>query len=302
MTARFVERLSPSRAGIVHRTGQLVGRPDILTVGANGDGRSANGGIRESLRCYLGRDGVVRPWLFEAHLERLRSACAASGVDPSCTAELRAVMDNIFVANGIREDCYVDILVDVQGFPDASSRTALTVTVTPLARARWLATGAGIALRVCEPGTTIAGSTTVVADLRATPHDARSGPAETSAVDIEVLDGQIVGPPDAALFLIEQGSLVTPPTRTPTPSDINRSWVLFTARRLGLEVVVCDVSPEQLLRADEVLLSGTELEFGPVRSVNGVVLSQWPTCPVSTAIVDRFFQEARGETTTTEVA
>ncbi|WP_412743444.1 aminotransferase class IV [Krasilnikovia sp. MM14-A1004] len=164
------------------------------------------------------------------------------------------------------EDACIDVTVELAPHPAGTREptVSLTAAIAPRSRTRWLATGAGI-------------------DLSAGIGD---GP-------VRLASSGVVAESELTVLVISDGRVICPPAADPERPPVMRSWVLSAVAELGLDLSVGQPLPAQLGAAQEVMVCGTELEFAPVRSVDGAVLSDWPACPVSTLIVDRFFRQAR---------
>ncbi|KXK62334.1 hypothetical protein AWW66_08880 [Micromonospora rosaria] len=264
--------------------------------------------VFEGIRLYQQDSGGVVPWLLAPHLDRLRNSCRLMGLDESCGDQVPAIIDDLVAAQAIDADGYVRVAVSAAnvGDIDDEAETALTVTVTPAGRKRWLARGEGIRLGVSawqRPAEAVFPSAAKNVSAYAGPRLALAE-ARRAGFDSCVLrtaEGLISEAPTATVFLVEDGRLVTPRLADHVLPGVTRAWVLATARALGIDAVEEPVTEERLVAADEVVLCGTGLEFGPVRSVAGVELSGWPVCPVTTDLVDAYFDQVRGRAPATAV-
>ncbi|HEX3530903.1 MAG TPA: branched-chain amino acid transaminase [Thermoanaerobaculia bacterium] len=72
------------------------------------------------------------------------------------------------------------------------------------------------------------------------------------------------------LFLVHNGTLVTPPTTSSLLPGITRDTIITLAHDLGLPVRQEPVSRGQLYICDELFLTGTAAEITPVRSVDKI--------------------------------
>jgi branched-chain amino acid aminotransferase len=264
--------------------------------------------VFEGIRAYRRTGGGLAAWQLGAHLRRLHGSCRLVGLDLPADPDLSAVIDRVLAANGLVDDCYVRIAASAgdPGGIDGESRTVLTVSATPMGRKRWLASGTGIRLTISAWQRQSPASFPSAAKCIA----AYAGPrlalreARRAGWDSCVLltgDGLVSEAPTATPFLVEGRRLVTPRLVDAVLPGVTRSWVLATAATLGLDAVAEPVPPERLLRADEVFLCGTGLEFGPVREIDGFALAGWPAAPVTTELVDTYFRQVRGEEPATAV-
>jgi D-alanine transaminase len=83
-----------------------------------------------------------------------------------------------------------------------------------------------------------------------------------------VRNGWVVEGSTSNIFAFVSGSLMTPPTGPYLLAGITRDLVLGLARKAGLDVKERDISLDEIVRADEIFLTGTSVEVLPVVKVN----------------------------------
>jgi branched-chain amino acid aminotransferase len=293
----------------VHHRGRLVPPAEAaLPVGSIALRYGVS--VFEGIRLYrqAGPSGGVRAWLIEQHLSRLQDSCRLMGLDAGCCADVPRIIDELVEVNGVDEDSYVRVAVSAAnpgGITDAAE-SALTVSVTPSGRKKWLATGTGARLAVSawqRPSNAVfpaaaknisayAGPRLAVAEARAAGYD---------NCLLVTQDGLISEAPTATVCLVEGGRLVTPRLADAVLPGVTRAWVLAVAAELGLRAGAEPVTVERLRAADEVFLCGTGAEFTPVREVDGAPCGTWPAHPVTERLVETYFRQARGEIPATSV-
>jgi branched-chain amino acid aminotransferase len=257
--------------------------------------------VFEGIRVYRQESGTMVAWLLQHHLERLRNSCRLMGLDESVCATVPEIVDQLLSANGVAEDSYVRVAVSAGnlGGIGEDAESVLTVTVSPLDRKKWLAYGLGVRLAVSDrqrPAEPVFPSAAKNISAYAGPRLALMA-AKREGYDSCVLltaEGMISEAPTATVFLVEGGRLVTPRLTDAVLPGVTRAWVLAAARALEIDAIEEAVTPRRLVAADEVFLCGTGLEFGPVREVAGRELPGWPVCPVTTRLVDSYFEQVRG--------
>ena len=89
---------------------------------------------------------------------------------------------------------------------------------------------------------------------------------EALLVDI---DNNILEAATSNVFIIENNTMYTPPLDLGLLSGRTRSIVLKTAAKIGLDCVEKSFDLNELLKADEVFLSGSVKEILPVVKVDG---------------------------------
>lgn len=75
---------------------------------------------------------------------------------------------------------------------------------------------------------------------------------------------------------------------------ITRASVIEIARHLGYEVEIRVLTPDDLFGADEAFLTGTAIEIAPVREVDGQVIGDGKTRPITEKIRKTFFDIVSG--------
>ena len=94
------------------------------------------------------------------------------------------------------------------------------------------------------------------------------------------------------VFLVQDGTLITPPVASSILSGITRDTVLQIGRDLGIPVREEVVPRGQLYAADEVFMTGTAAEITPIRSIDRIPVGR--ACPGE--ITKRLLAEFRGLT------
>jgi branched-chain amino acid aminotransferase len=102
-------------------------------------------------------------------------------------------------------------------------------------------------------------------------------------------DGHVSEGSGENIFLVKDGTLITPPVVSSVLPGITRDSVLKLARRLAIPVVQERVPREMLYIADEVFFTGTAAELTPIRSVDKIVVGSGARGPVTEALQRAFF-------------
>jgi branched-chain amino acid aminotransferase len=91
------------------------------------------------------------------------------------------------------------------------------------------------------------------------------------------------------LFLVQNGTLYTPPVASSILSGLTRDSVIKLAQSAGLDVVEQNIPRELLYIADEVFLTGTAAEVTPVRSVDKIPVGEGKRGPITERLQKLFF-------------
>lgn len=259
--------------------------------------------VFEGIRLYRRHDGVgVRPLLANAHSARLANSLRLMRLTDPGVDKVPGLIDDLVRRNGVDDDAYVRVAVTPNRpgqLDDEVVESALTLTVTPMGRKRWLCDGAGMRLQLsvrqraaelafpsaAKNISNYAGSRLALMDAKAAGFD---GCVLTNA------HGRLCEAPTAALFLVRDGVLRTPALTEGVLPGITRRWVLDVAADLGLTAEEGRVYRQDAYLADEAFLCGTGIEFAPVSGFDGHACRSWPDNPVTRRLIDEYFAYARG--------
>jgi branched-chain amino acid aminotransferase len=114
----------------------------------------------------------------------------------------------------------------------------------------------------------------------------QNGYAEGIALDT---DGYISEGSGENIFVVQNGTLFTPPLVSSVLPGITRDAVITLARRQGIPVTEQRLPRELLYIADEVFFTGTAAEITPVRSVDRVAVGRGARGPLTEALQRAFF-------------
>ncbi len=98
------------------------------------------------------------------------------------------------------------------------------------------------------------------------------------------------------IFLVQKGSLLTPPASASILSGITRDTIITLAAEIGIATREMTISREQLYAADEIFMTGTAAEVTPVRQVDHMTIGNGGCGPVTKIIQDAFFGLFNGQT------
>lgn len=96
------------------------------------------------------------------------------------------------------------------------------------------------------------------------------------------------------IFIAKKGILYTPDLSCSILEGVTRATVMTLAREMGIEVVECRLTRDQLWLADEAFLTGTAAEITPVREVDNRAIGAGSVGPITKQIQARFFDVVRG--------
>lgn len=90
------------------------------------------------------------------------------------------------------------------------------------------------------------------------------------------------------IFIVKDGKITTPPSSTGSLSGITAKATKELAEKLGYQVTDANITPFQLLNADEAFFTGTAAEIVPIREVNWRQIGEGKPGPVTKALMAEF--------------
>lgn len=120
----------------------------------------------------------------------------------------------------------------------------------------------------------------------------RHGYAEGLVLDV---DGYLSEGSGENVFLIQEGTVLTPPIGNSILAGITRNMVVDLCGELGIPLKEARIPREAVHFSDEMFMTGTAAEITPVRSVDGSAFSGGAPGPITKRLQDEFFAIVKGE-------
>lgn len=260
--------------------------------------------IFEGVRVYWRRDDE-RMFVFrlDDHMRRLEQSMKIMRMQPAFTCDqLKGAMLALLQRCEFKEHAQVN-LVAYFGFPPPgdplfpTTDTGAHITAVPLGR---------------SPGAA-KGITTAISSWRRISDDVMPPRAKVGAnyqnsrfaqnevrqagFDMAIIlntRGKVAEGPGACLFMIRDGTLITPPITADILESITRDTIMKLAERSGLRTVERDIDRTELLIADEVFLCGSIAEVLPVIAVDGVAVGAGEVGAVTKRLQQLYFDAVEG--------
>jgi branched-chain amino acid aminotransferase len=258
----------------------------------------------EGIRCY---DTVKGPAIFRLreHIRRLHDSCRIyrMPLEHSQDALVEACRDTVR-RNGLKE-CYVRPMV-LWGYGAAGMNPVGSPLETYIPAWPWGAYLGEEALAkgvdVCVSSWNRAHPNTFPVQAKAAGHYVNAQLIKMEAVANGYVEGIAVSPSGLVsegsgqnIFLVRNGTVITPFLDGSSLAGITRDAVLSIAADLGYRVREQDVPRESLYTADELFFTGTASEVTPIRSVDRIPVGSGTAGPVTLDIQKRFMETVRGE-------
>lgn len=108
-------------------------------------------------------------------------------------------------------------------------------------------------------------------------------------------DGHVSEASSSNVFLVQDGTVITPQSSDDVLVGITRDCILQLVRQRGWPLEVRRVDRSELLAADEAFLCGTGVQIAPITSVDGRVVGNGQMGPITQALQQHYLQVVRGE-------
>jgi len=250
-------------------------------------------GVFEGIRAYGG--SVFK---LKEHMDRLfRSAHAIKLTMPLTKQGLMDAVLETLRRNNLR-DAYIRLLVtrgfgDIGVDPRKCPKASIIIITEPLLPA--------FGVEAQEKGIS-AVITWIRRDrVDATSHEVKSlnylnsmlaklEAFDAGADEAVMLDtrGLVSEAPTSNLFIVKNDEVATPPPTAGVLCGITRGIVMEIASKLGFRVTERDITPSELISADEVFLTGTHAEIVPVTKIAERIIGDGRVGSVTRRIINEF--------------
>ena len=260
--------------------------------------------VFEGIRCYNTRSGSAI-FRLDAHIERLFNSCQIYRMDVGFdSAEIQDACCEMVLANKFK-DCYLRPLVfrGYGTFGVDPFHAPMEAYICAWHWGKYLGQeGLDAGVDVCVSSWTRIAPNTLPAMAKAGANYMNSqlikmeaklnGYAEGIALDPQ---GQISEGSGENVFLIKNGTVMTPPLYSTILPGITRDSVIKICEKLKIPVLERAIPREMLYIADEVFFTGTAAEITPIRSVDKVRVGAGRRGPITELIQKEFFGIISGD-------
>lgn len=231
-------------------------------------GHQFGDGVYEVIRFYGGK-----PFMLAEHLERLMKSAKAIRLPVTQSADdFRQIISTAVEKSGL-SDCYVYLQI-TRGiakrnhlFPDVPVSVTMTVReAIPLA-AEIREKGVSAITREDERW-----ANCYIKSLNLLPNILAKQEAHDAGAFEAILirDGVVTEGSSSNVFIVKNGTVITPPLSKHILAGITRMAILNILKETGIPYEEKNFSEKELLGADEVFITSTTSEVLPVVSINGL--------------------------------
>jgi branched-chain amino acid aminotransferase len=258
----------------------------------------------EGERCYKTKKGPAC-FRLEAHTDRLFNSCKIYRMEiPFSKEEINQAKLNLIKLNKL-EECYIRPVV-YRGYDQLGvDPTGCPVDVA-IAVWRW---GTYLGKGALENGVSVCVSSWNRMAPNTFPAMAKSGANYMNAQLIKLeakshgyvegiaLDvyGYVSEGTGENVFIVRDGTLITPPFGASILPGIIRNTVITLAHEMEIKVIEENIPREALYIADEVFFTGSAAEITPITSIDGIPVGDGKRGPITKKLQDKFFAIVAGE-------
>ena len=103
------------------------------------------------------------------------------------------------------------------------------------------------------------------------------------------------------VFIVKNGEIFTPPTSTGALAGITADVVAELCAKLGIDLIITNLTPFMLFTADEAFFTGTAMEMVPIREVNKRIIGDGKPGPVTKKLMAEFHKVIEDPTNGTKI-
>jgi branched-chain amino acid aminotransferase len=257
----------------------------------------------EGIRCY---DTPQGPAIFrlKEHTDRLVDSCKIYRMDLSFTRdELSQAMIEVVRVNDIK-NCYLRPVV-FRGFGEAGVnplQNPIEIYILAWEWGKYLGDEALLqGVDVCVSSWQRIAPNTLPAMAKAAANYMNAQLIKMEAVTNGYTEGisldtsgHVSEGSGENIFVVRNGTLITPPLSSSVLPGITRDSLITLARDMGYPVVEQGIAREMLYIADEVFFTGTAAEITPIRSVDRIKVGNGRPGPITLNLQEHFLSIVQG--------
>jgi branched-chain amino acid aminotransferase len=257
--------------------------------------------VFEGLRAYWNEDKKeLFIFRLDDHLRRLANSMKILRFDNPPLVETihREVIEDIR-ANQYREDIYVRIqaFIDDWGEMNATGPVGTSIVSRPRPRVPAFESGSNFGVTSWHRLTDNSSPPRVKAtanylNSRLAGLDAKAGGYDGAI--LLTAQGTVSEGPGGCIFLVRDGTLITPGVTSGILESITRDTLLNLAMEAGVPCIERDVDRTELIIADEIFYCGTGQELVPIVSVDRLLVGDGRPGSISRRLQHMYDRQVRG--------
>ncbi|MBB1634614.1 D-amino acid aminotransferase [Cupriavidus sp. UME77] len=236
-------------------------------------------GVYEVVPIYAGK-----PFRLQQHLARLARSLDTIGIpNPHTDAQWMALIDRVVQANGLADQMvYIQVTRGVarrtHAFPKTVTPTVLIMT-NPMSLPSAAMREKGVACVTAQDKRWLhcqVKSTSLLGNVLAAQHAVENDATET----IQFRDGMLTEASASNVWVVSKGRVSAPPKDNLILEGIRYGWMEELCAALDISLEARRISQDEVMGADEVLLTSASKEILPVATIDGKTIGNGVPGPV----------------------
>jgi branched-chain amino acid aminotransferase len=263
--------------------------------------------VFEGIRCYWNEEKQqLFAFRLEEHLERLKRSQRLIQMEDKYTIdELKQAFIDVIRANEYKEDIAVRQTLFVDGFGSWSSTGPVNMFISPIRKARTSLEYNGKGLNCCISSWQRINDNSLSPRIKCGANYINSRMAQLEAIkngyNTTIFlnkDGKVAEGPGSCLFIVKNGTLITPLLTDSVLESITRDTIIKLARDvIQIPVIERSVDRTELYTCDEAFLCGSAMEITPIYSVDKYSISNGVVGRITKHIHNKYLNTVSGRVT-----
>lgn len=264
-------------------------------------------GVFEGIRAYLSEDKKsLNIFRLDEHISRFRKSSEILLLDSLPDNEqIKEIILNLLIKNDVTADCYIrpiafkknllpghgfgvklsgvssELSINTLNMPSRSELKGIRCTISKWQR---------ISDNSIPVGAKITGG--YINSALAMESANRAGFDDALMLNVH---GNLAEATTSNVFIIKNGIIITPSLNSHILDGITRNTVIHLAKQeLGINVEEREISPSEILRADECFLTGTGSEIVPVTQIDHINLNSTGRNSITSKVNELYMKTVRG--------
>lgn len=260
--------------------------------------------VFEGIPCYWNdEEKQLYAFRLDDHYKRLlRSAKLIQINCPYTKEDFKKALVDVVKANEYDENLSVRQTLFVDGFGSWGSAEPVDMFVAPIPRGKTSAEYNKKGLNCCVTSWRRISDTTLSPRIKCGANYINSRVGQREALRngydtcIFLNDaGKVAEGPGSCIFVVINGTLVTPMLTDSVLESITRDTIIKLAKAAGIPVVERTIDRTELYTCDEAFLCGSAMEVTPVLSIDKYVVGSGNTGEITRALHKAYLEAAQGK-------
>ena len=260
--------------------------------------------VFEGIPCYFNEEQKqLYAFRLDDHYDRLLRSAFLLEIDcPYSKEQLKQAFIEVIKANEYKENISVRQTLFVDGFGSWGSSAPTDMFVAPIPRRNICKEYIKTGLNVCISSWRRISENTLSPRIKCGANyiNSRVGQREALKNGYDTCIflnefGKVSEGPGSCLFIVKNGTLITPLLTDAVLESITRDTVIKLAEKLGIKVIERTIDRTELYGADEAFLCGSAMEITPILSIDKHTLNNGESGKITKTLLEEYMAIVKGE-------